>query len=120
MKDPLAIAALAALEVVALGAIRLGWRHRVARSEASVGPIPAMPDVAALGEPTWGPAEATYVSTTAAGDWLADYLECYGASSAEGVFNLAGEGPICSWCKTIWPLCGHAHLSDYVEGAGEK
>ena len=70
MKDPLGIAALAALVVVALGAMRLGWRHRVARSEASVGPIPAVPDVAALGEPTWGPAEATYVSTTAAGDWL--------------------------------------------------
>ena len=45
------------------------------------------------------------------GDWLADYLESYGAASAQGVFTIDGAGPVCSWCGNIWPLCGHHHLT---------
>lgn len=45
-------------------------------------------------------------------DWFADYLEGYGASTAEPMFTTDGEGPVCSWCGSIWPLCGHHHMSN--------
>lgn len=44
-------------------------------------------------------------------DWVADKMERFGARMAQPVFDMDGNGPICSWCTTIWPLCGHHHLS---------
>lgn len=48
---------------------------------------------------------------TLAADWIADKMERFGASMAEPVFDMDGNGPVCSWCKVIWPLCGHQHQS---------
>ena len=45
-------------------------------------------------------------------DWIADKMERFGARTARGVLDLEGNGPVCSWCSTIWPLCGCAHLSE--------
>jgi hypothetical protein len=45
-----------------------GWRRRVLASAAAVPAIPAVPDD--LGATRLGPLEATYVSSTTAGDWL--------------------------------------------------
>ena len=50
-------------------------------------------------------------------DWVANFAEEYGASTAEPMFDMEGHGPLCSWCATIWPLCGHQHMSE-VEGIG--
>lgn len=47
-----------------------------------------------------------------AADWIVDKMERYGARAAEGVFDLKGNGPKCSWCGMIWPLCGHHHQSE--------
>lgn len=47
-----------------------------------------------------------------AADWIIDKMERFGARSAEGVFDLQGNGPKCSWCGMIWPLCGHHHQSE--------
>lgn len=47
-----------------------------------------------------------------AADWIADKMERFGARTAEGVIDLNGNGPVCSWCKSIWPLCGCSHLSE--------
>lgn len=44
-------------------------------------------------------------------DWIVDKMERFGAAFAEPMFTTDGTGPICSWCKTIWPLCGHHHDS---------
>ncbi|MGV8966097.1 MAG: hypothetical protein ACOH2F_07440 [Cellulomonas sp.] len=63
---------LAVVGVVVLGAMRVGWRHRVARSAAVVPelyPAPAVDD-SALGAALTAPIDATYVSTTLASDWL--------------------------------------------------
>lgn len=54
-------------------------------------------------------------------DWIVDKMERFGALMAEPMFDTEGNGPICSWCKTIWPLCGHHHQSQRVHelnGAG--
>ena len=45
-----------------------GWRRRARESAAAVPAIPAVPDE--LGATRLGPLEATYVSSTTAGDWL--------------------------------------------------
>ncbi|HEY0118377.1 MAG TPA: hypothetical protein VGC04_06335 [Cellulomonas sp.] len=45
-----------------------GWRRRARTSAAAVPAIPAVP--AELGATRLGPLEATYVSSTTAGDWL--------------------------------------------------
>ena len=45
-----------------------GWRRRARASAAAVPSIPAVPDD--LGATRLGPLEATYVSSTASGDWL--------------------------------------------------
>ena len=45
-----------------------GWRRRARASVAAVPAIPAVPDD--LGDTRLGPLEATYVSSTTAGDWL--------------------------------------------------
>lgn len=47
-----------------------------------------------------------------AADWIIDKMERFGARTAEGVFDLQGNGPKCSWCGMIWPLCGHHHQSE--------
>ena len=44
-------------------------------------------------------------------DWAADWGERLAASAARPVFDMGGHGPQCSWCRAIWPLCGHHHLS---------
>lgn len=44
-------------------------------------------------------------------DWIVNFAERFGAFSAQPVFNMDGEGPCCSWCGMIWPLCGHHHMS---------
>lgn len=45
-------------------------------------------------------------------DWVVDKMERFGARTAQGVFDLKGNGPVCSWCGVIWPLCGHYHQSE--------
>lgn len=60
--------------LVVLGAALLlgmarGWR-RLSRGSSPVPPPPAVPDEAALGAPRTAALDATYVSTTRAGDWL--------------------------------------------------
>lgn len=47
-------------------------------------------------------------------DWIVDKMERFAAHMAEPVFTMDGEGPICSHCKTIWPLCGHHHQSQRI------
>lgn len=49
-----------------------------------------------------------------AADWIVDKMERFGASTAEPVFDMQGNGPRCSWCGTIWPLCGHHHQSEVM------
>lgn len=46
-----------------------------------------------------------------AADWILNLMERYGANSAEPVFDMDGNGPKCSWCGMIWPLCGRHHMS---------
>ena len=46
-----------------------------------------------------------------AADWIADKMERFGASFSQPVFDMDGNGPMCSFCGAIWPLCGHHHLS---------
>src|SRR4051812_50078033 len=48
--------------------MRAGWRARTRRSSALVPDLPTAP--ADLGAERLGPLDATYVSTTRAGDWL--------------------------------------------------
>ncbi len=51
-----------------------------------------------------------------AADWVIDKMERFGARTAEGVFDMKGNGPKCSWCGVIWPLCGHHHQSEVIDG----
>ena len=44
-------------------------------------------------------------------DWLANFMEGYAALDAKPVFDMEGNGPVCSTCFTIWPLCGHYRMS---------
>lgn len=53
-------------------------------------------------------------SPEAVADWAIDKMERFGALMAEPMFTQAGEGPVCSWCKVIWPLCGHHHQSQRI------
>lgn len=53
-------------------------------------------------------------SPEAVADWAIDKMERFGALMAEPMFDMNGNGPICSWCKTIWPLCGHQHQSQRI------
>lgn len=68
MSDPVKIAILAGIALVALAAMRLGWRRRAARASAA---WPGLPAVPALGEPILGPLEVTYLATARADDRLA-------------------------------------------------
>lgn len=47
-------------------------------------------------------------------DWIVDKMERFGARTAQGVIDLNGNGPVCSWCGVIWPLCGHHHQSEVL------
>jgi len=47
--------------------------------------------------------------------WAADWGERLGARTARPVFDMEGNGPQCSWCGAIWPLCGHHHLSEEID-----
>lgn len=47
-------------------------------------------------------------------DWVVDKMERFGALMAEPMFDTNGNGPICSWCKELWPLCGHHHQSQRI------
>ncbi|WP_308121917.1 PH-like domain-containing protein [Actinotalea ferrariae] len=64
------IAVLVSLLVAVLLAMRAGWRSRAARSATLVPALPPVPASDLLGAVRMGPVEATYVSTTVAGDWL--------------------------------------------------
>lgn len=55
-----------------------------------------------------------------AADWIVNLMERYGARSALPVFSLEGEGPCCSWCGMIWPLCGHHHMSAEIQDEGDE
>ena len=41
-----------------------------------------------------------------------DWAERLGASRSRPVSDMHGNGPLCSWCGAIWPLCGHHHTSE--------
>jgi hypothetical protein len=51
-------------------------------------------------------------------DWIAQRIEEFGAMQAEPMFDMEGNGPICSWCAAFWPLCGHSKRSE-VLGEGD-
>lgn len=52
-------------------------------------------------------------------DWLANFMEGYGALFAQPVMDMAGNGPRCSFCWAApWPICGHHHMSN--EAGGEQ
>lgn len=68
MSDPVKIAILAGIVVVAFTAMRVGWRRRSHRASAVLPDLPAVPS---LGSPRLGPLEATYLSTAVAHDRLA-------------------------------------------------
>ncbi len=54
-----------------------------------------------------------------AADWIADKMERFGAFSAHMSFDAEGNGPQCSWCGMVWPLCGHHHLSGWGDDEPE-
>ena len=56
---------------------------------------------------------------TRVADWVADRMERYAAYTARPVFGMEGDGPQCSLCSMIWPLCGHHHLSAEVDDEDE-
>lgn len=58
-------------------------------------------------------------AATAAADWIIDKMERFGARTAQGVFDMKGNGPQCSWCGAIWPLCGHQHQSEVLDDEEE-
>ncbi len=47
-------------------------------------------------------------------DWLADKLHRFVALTSRPVFGMDGSGPECSSCGQVWPLCGHHHLSAWI------
>lgn len=54
-----------------------------------------------------------------AADWVLDKMERFGARTAQPMFDMEGNGPRCSWCGGIWPLCGCHHLSEEVQDEKE-
>ena len=59
-------------------------------------------------------------TATRVADWAVDKMERFGAAFAQPVFDMDGNGPICSWCTTIWPLCGHHHQSAMVDEEADR
>lgn len=57
---------------------------------------------------------------TDAADWVLNLMERYGANSAQPMFDMDGNGPSCSWCGMIWPLCGHHHMSSNLPENDEE
>lgn len=55
-----------------------------------------------------------------AADWVLNLMERYGANAAEPVFDMDGNGPKCSWCGMLWPMCGHHHMSSNVPDDEEE
>lgn len=58
-------------------------------------------------------------------DWLADFMEGYGARFAHPSVDLTegadGMAPQCSFCGAPWGLsCGHEHLSEWKPVTGEE
>lgn len=57
-------------------------------------------------------------------DWLADFMEGYGALFAHPSVDLTegadGMAPQCSFCGVAWPFCGHGHLSEWKPVTGEE
>ena len=43
--------------------------------------------------------------------WVADRIEEHGAQFARPVVTLKGNGPFCSYCGAIGPICGHPERS---------
>lgn len=72
MPPLLTAALLGVLGLLAGVAMRAGWRHRARRTAVVVPELAAVPaaDDPALGAPRTASFEATYVSSTTAGDWL--------------------------------------------------
>lgn len=68
MREAVGIAVLVLVLAAVLLAMRAGWRGRARRSATLVPVLPDAPEQ--LGPALTEPIEATYVSTTVAGDWL--------------------------------------------------
>lgn len=68
MRQLLGVAVCVLVVVLALWGMRRGWRRRSAATAPLVAHLPEQP--AELGARRAEPVEATYVSTTRAGDWL--------------------------------------------------
>ena len=66
----LSVTLMVALAAAGLTGMLVGWRHRLRRSAAQVAAPPAVPEPDVLGAARTDEIEATYVSTTRAGDWL--------------------------------------------------
>jgi len=47
-------------------------------------------------------------------DWIAERIEEFGAIQAAPTFDMEGNGPMCSWCGSLWPLCGHGRRSEVL------
>lgn len=62
-------------------------------------------------------AQLEHTTPEAFADWLANYMEGYGAYFAHPSIDLS-EGaaevvPQCSFCGASWLFCGHAHMSKW-------
>lgn len=68
MRTALSVTALLVLLALALWGMRAGWRTRARRTAVLVPTLPAVPTDP--GPARTAPAEAVYVSSTRAGDWL--------------------------------------------------
>ncbi|WP_234346702.1 PH-like domain-containing protein [Cellulomonas timonensis] len=64
------IVVLVALGALVLWSMRRGWRSRGVSTAAVVPDLPATPAEGLRGAPVTEPMEATYISSTRAGDWL--------------------------------------------------
>lgn len=67
-RQAVSVVVLLLVVVVAFWGMRAGWRARTRRSAELVATLPAVPTD--RGAQRFGPVDATYVSTTRAGDWL--------------------------------------------------
>ncbi|WP_030149431.1 hypothetical protein [Mycetocola saprophilus] len=56
----------------------------------------------------------------AAADWVVGKLHRFLAIDAQPVFDMEGQGPLCSACFMFWPLCGHHVLSEWSPDADEE
>ena len=51
-----------------------------------------------------------------AADWVLNFAIRFAAYHAEPVFDMHGNGPVCSYCGGLWPVCGHSHMSGVLDG----